>query len=153
MTLVEIRSSVSKVISKTKDLLSRIFGTILILDDNAEVLYTVNAALKDNIMWEIDTIPAKDLSEAKEALEHPALRAALVDYWIGDSTSEELCLELQSNGIPVIMMAGSSKDQKVIDFCKLHSIPIVAKPFTVEQIYTQLCEVILGGIDNDSVAK
>lgn len=79
--------------------------------------------------------PAHSVNEALELLESEAPKYAVLDYQLGEETSEPIATALQEKGVEFAFVSGQAKRvEDVTDF----DVPVFSKPTSIGQVITLL---------------
>lgn len=107
--------------------------TILIVDDEPEILKSVGAILVDE-GYEILAIP--DGIEALRMIEEDSPDLVLLDIWLPGMDGIEVLSRLRSNrpDLPVIMMSGHGTIETAVKATKLGAYDFIEKPLSWERL-------------------
>lgn len=100
------------------------FANYIILVVEDEPLIAMDVALAFETAGAKVTI-ASSLQYALDIVENVELSAAIIDYFMPDGQSTELCKKLAEQGIPFVIYSGFARPEDVCDIG-----PYIAKPAT-----------------------
>ena len=106
---------------------------VLIVDDNRDLLNFL-ATIMAGSGWEI--ITAESSFEALQKTRDTPVDVALLDYMLPDQTGLDLGLLLKSKlpNIEILIMTGLNVGAKEEETCRLNNVPLIMKPFLIEEI-------------------
>ncbi len=107
--------------------------SILIVDDNHDLLFFLAAELKEE-GWEM--LIAENGPQARLAFYQRRPGVILLDYMLGDEDGLELALEFhhQAPLTQIILMTGGGFDEAERSICEERDFPILYKPFLAQDI-------------------
>lgn len=107
--------------------------TILIVDDNHDLLFFLAGELKEE-RWEI--LIAEDGPQARLAFYQRRPDVVLLDYMLGDDDGLKLGLEFQALAplTHVILMTGGGFSDRLQALCKERDFPVLFKPFLAQDV-------------------
>ena len=107
--------------------------TLLIVDDNHDLLFFLAAELKAE-GWEI--LIAENSAQARLAFYQRQPTVILLDYLLGEDDGLELGLEfqLQAPRTQIILMTGGGLSSEKQTLCEKREYPILYKPFLAEDV-------------------
>jgi len=107
--------------------------TILIVDDNHDLLFFLAGQLKEE-KWEI--LIAETGGQARLAFYHRRPDVVLVDYMLGDEDGLQLGLEFQQQAplTHIILMTGGGFSDELQTVCEEHDFPVLYKPFLAQDV-------------------
>ena len=108
-------------------------ATVLIVEDELMIATTLEMMLSDRGYRVID--PVATVEDALAALETVRPDVALLDYRLGDSTTEPLLQVLHDRQIPVCMLTGYGRDALPKRYQKY---PVLEKPFSLGELLSEL---------------
>jgi CheY-like chemotaxis protein len=106
---------------------------VLIVEDELLIATTLEMMLSEK-GYEIAG-PAPTVEEALAVLETTQPDVALLDYRLGNSTTESLLSVLQERGIPVCMVTGYGRDALPERY---QQYPVLEKPFSLSELLEEL---------------
>jgi CheY-like chemotaxis protein len=106
---------------------------VLIVEDELLIATTLEMMLSDK-GYRIAG-PASTVEEALAVLETEQPDVALLDYRLGNSTTESLLSVLQQRGIPVCMVTGYGRDALPERY---QGYPVLEKPFSLGELLEEL---------------
>lgn len=98
---------------------------VLLVEDNMIIAMDTEETLRELGVAKVDM--ASSVKEARRLVENGAPELAVLDYNLGDETSEPLARELIAQGVPVAMATGYG--EAIRDLDDLDVIGILAKPY------------------------
>lgn len=132
----------AKTIGAVNEVMQRICGSILVLDDDTTILSAIGDTINSNQAWKLDMKYASDLATASSIISTCDIRVALVDFYLVNSDTKNFCLMLKTRRIPTIIMTGLPTDD-VLQFCKSENIRLIVKPFRMDELYAELQESLI----------
>jgi two-component system response regulator HydG len=107
--------------------------TILIIDDNHDLLFFLAEELKDE-KWEV--LIAEDGPQARLAFYQRKPDVVLVDYMLGDDDGLQLGLEFQQQAplTNIILMTGGGFSNELQAVCEERNLPVLYKPFLAQDV-------------------
>ncbi len=107
--------------------------TILIVDDNHDLLFFLAAELKEE-RWEV--LIAEDGQQARLAFYQRRPDVVLLDYVLGEDDGLRLGLEfqLQAPKTHIILMTGGGFTTELQAACEERDFPVLYKPFLVQEV-------------------
>ncbi|MDQ6651377.1 MAG: AAA family ATPase [Acidobacteriota bacterium] len=107
--------------------------TLLIVDDNRDLLFFLAAELKEE-GWEI--LIAENGAQARLAFHQRQPSVVLLDYLLGEDDGLQLALEfeLQTPRTQIILMTGGGLSREKQSLCEKREYPILYKPFLAEDV-------------------
>ncbi len=114
---------------------ARALPTILIVDDNHDLLFFLATELKSE-HWEI--LIAENSEQARLAFYQRRPDVVLLDYVLGDADGLQLGLEFQQQApqTHVILMTGGGFSDELQAICAARDFPMLYKPFLAQDILT-----------------
>jgi CheY-like chemotaxis protein len=106
---------------------------VLIVEDELLIATTLEMMLSEK-GYEIAG-PAPTVEEALAVLETTQPDVALLDYRLGNSTTESLLSVLQERGIPACMVTGYGRDALPERY---QQYPVLEKPFSLSELLEEL---------------
>lgn len=103
---------------------------VLLVEDNMIIAMDTEETLRELGVKTVDL--ASSVKEARRLLENGRPELALLDYNLGDETSEPLARELAADGVPVAMATGYGEAMR--DLADLALVGILAKPYDRDDI-------------------
>ena len=127
------RESLSIKPSGGKQPVARQPPTILIVDDNHDLLFFLAAELKEE-RWEI--LLAENGAQARLAFYQRRPDVVLLDYVLGEDDGLELGLEFQQQApaTQIILMTGGGFSDELQAVCAEQDFPILYKPFLAQDV-------------------
>ncbi|WP_207421144.1 response regulator transcription factor [Desertivirga brevis] len=117
-------------------------ATILLIDDNEEILETVSAELSD--LYKILT--AVDGKEGLEILSQEAVQLVISDIMMPVMDGYELCRQIKSNfnysHIPVILLTAKNTLKSKIQGLEQGADAYIEKPFDIEYLLVQVANLL-----------
>jgi CheY-like chemotaxis protein len=107
--------------------------TILIVDDNHDLLFFLAAELKEE-RWEV--LIAEDGPQARLAFYQRRPDVVLLDYMLGEDDGLQLGLEfqLQAPLTHIILMTGGGFSDELQAICEERDFPVLYKPFLAQDV-------------------
>ena len=107
--------------------------TILIVDDNHDLLMFLATELKD-AGWQM--LMSEDATHARRLFRMARPGAVLADYMLGEDDGLRLALEFKekSPATQVVLMTGGGLTEDELNICNHRKIPILFKPFLASEI-------------------
>lgn len=118
-------------------------GPVAVLDDDVQFIRMVERILKTDGL-SIQPVTTPDLDEAVRVVAMTGCRAALVDiYMYGEAAGFELIERLRAqpatSDLPLIVTSGAYREiARRVPFLQQHQCSILAKPFEVDALISQL---------------
>jgi len=111
---------------------------ILLLEDEGLIALDIETALQDAGVAEVTTV--SNVADALGAIDGSMFNAAILDLRLGaDSWSYDVARRLREKGTPFIFSSGSADVDDAY-----RDVPLVAKPFSSDQLVAKLIEVTSG---------
>ena len=111
---------------------------ILVLEDEGLIALDIETALQDAGVAEVTTV--SNVADALGAIDGSMFNAAILDLRLGaDSWSYDVARRLREKGTPFIFSSGSADVDDAY-----RDVPLVAKPFSSDQLVAKLIEVTSG---------
>lgn len=112
--------------------------TLLLIDDNAELLFLMKGTLEDNF----NVITAKNVVFAWEHLKNYAVDIIVCDVMMPDISGWELCQQIRTdlryNHIPIIILTARNGDEDRITSYEIGAEGYIAKPFELKELISQV---------------
>jgi DNA-binding NtrC family response regulator len=126
-------------------------ATVLIVDDNEELLKFLKTVMR-NQPWEL--VSASSAQEALLATAERKVDVALIDYMLPDTDGLTLSRKLQVRqpSLQVILMTGGGEMSFGKDTVSRSRIPILQKPFVVDDLLALITSRVLLKGKEDSAA-
>jgi DNA-binding NtrC family response regulator len=107
--------------------------TILIADDNHELLILLAAELKEH-GWEI--LIAENGAQARLAFYQRRPEIVLLDYILGEDDGLDLALEFQRQAplTHIVLMTGGGFSDDLMGLCERQDFPVLYKPFLGQDV-------------------
>ncbi|HVQ38515.1 MAG TPA: AAA family ATPase [Pyrinomonadaceae bacterium] len=107
--------------------------TLLIVDDNHDLLFFLAAELKEE-KWEV--LIAEDGPQARLSFYQRHPDVVLLDYMLGDDDGLQLGLEFQQQAplTHIILMTGGGFSNELQAVCEERNLPVLYKPFLAQDI-------------------
>ena len=107
--------------------------TILIVDDNHDLLMFLAAELRED-GWEMLT--AENAQQARLLFHGAKPSAVLLDYMLGEDDGLKLGLEFQTEapGTQILIMTGGGLSEEEMTLCQTKDFPILFKPFVADEV-------------------
>jgi ActR/RegA family two-component response regulator len=107
--------------------------TILIIDDNHDLLMFLAAELKE-AGWQM--LMAEDAVHARRLFKTARPGAVLIDYMLGEDDGLKLAIEFQSKSpaTKLVLMTGGGLVEDELNTCCERGIPILFKPFLANEV-------------------
>lgn len=107
--------------------------TILIVDDNHDLLFFLAAELKEE-KWEV--LIAEDGPQARLAFYQRRPDVVLLDYMLGEDDGLQLGLEFQQQAplTHIILMTGGGFSNELQAVCEERNLPVLYKPFLAQDV-------------------
>ena len=114
--------------------------TILIVDDNSDLLGLLSEQLRVNTGWRILVAESVQQAEALASKELPSL--ALLDFMLPDGNGVELAvrLKIRSPGMQVIIMSGANLPSEEEAICREYGFTLMGKPFLADHLQNLIRE-------------
>ena len=112
--------------------------TVLFVEDSALIALDGEAILVSLGVSRVEI--AGTIEAAREILARTAVDAALLDLRLGDQSSLVIADQLMAHKVPFGFMTGYSDNHEIPD--RFTHIPVLAKPYTDEQVGTLLRRVL-----------
>jgi ATP-dependent Clp protease ATP-binding subunit ClpA len=111
--------------------------TVLLVDDNRDLLYFLERSLAD-AGWNL--LRAESASEARRVMLANRPDAAVLDFMLEDGNGVELGAELLqvAPNMQVIVMTGTILPPEEEALCEEHNFPVLRKPFLVSDVMSQI---------------
>ena len=107
--------------------------TVLIVEDELLIATTLEMMLSDRGYRVIE--PVATVEDALAVLEKVRPDVALLDYRLGDSTTEPLLQVLKDRQVPVCMLTGYGRDALPERY---QTYPVLEKPFSLGELLSEL---------------
>jgi ATP-dependent Clp protease ATP-binding subunit ClpA len=116
-----------------KELVATQTQTILIADDNHELLILLAAELKEH-GWEI--LIAENGAQARLAFYQRRPDIVLLDYMLGEDDGLDLALEFQRQAplTHIVLMTGGGFSDDLMGLCQRQDFPVLYKPFLAQDV-------------------
>lgn len=108
-------------------------STVLLVEDNAMIALDIEDILLSHGVSTV--ILANSLAEAN-TFQNQDVSLAILDFNLGNETTETLARALTSKDVPVIFVSGFA--ERLSMPADLMDLPIVVKPFTPEDLLTAI---------------
>jgi CheY-like chemotaxis protein len=120
-----------------KELIAAQTQTILIADDNHELLILLAAELKEH-GWDI--LIAENGAQARLAFYQRRPEIVLLDYILGEDDGLDLALEFQRQApsAHIVLMTGGGFSDDLMGLCERQDFPVLYKPFLGQDILNLL---------------
>lgn len=107
--------------------------TILIADDNHDLLFFLAAELKEE-QWEV--LIAENGPQARFAFYQRQPNVVLLDYMLGDDDGLQVGLEFQVHAplTQIILMTGGAFSDELQAICEERNLPVLYKPFLAQDV-------------------
>lgn len=108
-------------------------GTILIVDDNRDLLMFLATELKE-AGWHM--LMAEDAASARRLFKTAEPAAVLADYMLGEDDGLKLALEFQEKAPEsrIMLMTGGGLTEDELNVCIERQIPVLFKPFLANDV-------------------
>ncbi|PKL51933.1 MAG: DNA-binding response regulator [Nitrospira bacterium HGW-Nitrospira-1] len=116
-------------------------GTILLVDDEANILKVLSAILKKN---DYDVYTARTAEEAMDRLTKLPLDAVITDFRLPGMNGTELLQVVQDNDlhVPVILFTAYGTIEKAVEAMKRGAFNYLAKPVNPDELLTVIREAV-----------
>ena len=105
-------------------------GRVLLVEDNMIIAMDTEETLRDLGVGEV--LVAGSIAEAERALASGTPDLAILDYNLGDETSEPLARKLAGSGVPVAMATGYGEAMRELE--QIDLLAILSKPYDRDDI-------------------
>jgi CheY-like chemotaxis protein len=128
VTLDEMGQSLAIVSQPTDEIEPAVKPSILIVDDNHDLLLFLAVELEE-AGWQILT--AETAAEARALLSQRKHNVVLIDYMLGEDDGLKLAMEFhaQNRQSQIIMMTGGGLSNEGVAICEASNVPVLYKPF------------------------
>lgn len=108
-------------------------GTILVVDDEAQIRNTLRGILTDE---GFDVVEADNGRAALDALARVTPRLAIVDVWMPEMDGVELVqrMRAQAPGVPIIVISGHGNIETAVRVVRLGAFDFLEKPFQLDAL-------------------
>jgi ATP-dependent Clp protease ATP-binding subunit ClpB len=133
VSLNELREGLAIVCTGGTQPAARKTRTLLIVDDNHDLLFFLATELKEE-GWKI--VIAENGAQARLAFYQSQPDVVLLDYMLGDDDGLELGLEFQAQApqTHIILMTGGGFSDELQVVCKERNFPVLYKPFLAQDV-------------------